>query len=67
MKARALRHGDVQIDGAVRALFDGQIYDLPDALVKEHDWLEAVEETRAKAVEGPPQDKAVRPQRNKGL
>ena len=62
MKVRALRHGDV----GARALFEGQIYDVPDDLVAAHkDWLVPLIEE--KAVEAPPRDKAVRPRSNKGL
>ena len=64
MQVRALRNGDIEIDGVQKALFAGQIYDLAESLVPEHDWLEAIE-TEEKAVEGPPSDKAVRPRRNK--
>lgn len=63
MRVRALRQGDVEVNGTVKALFQGQIYDLPEQLVSGVDWLEPV----VKAVEGPPSDKAVRPQRNKGV
>lgn len=62
MKVRALRQGDVEIDGVLKALFAGQVYDLPDALAA--DWLEILPD--GKALE-PVQDKAVRPQRNKSL
>ena len=77
MQVRALRNGDIEINGEPKALFAGQIYDLAEPLVQEHDWLEvlpevpaeepAVEEpeTEEKAVEGPPQDKAVRTRRTK--
>ena len=66
MKVRALRQGDVEIDGVLKALFEGQVYDLPESLAA--DWLEVLpEEPEAKAVESPPRDKAVRPQRNKAL
>lgn len=85
MQVRALRNGDVDLDGVEKALFAGQIYDLPEPLVQEHDWLEIVEDEKPaveeaqpeenveeqtekpeeKAVEAPPQDKAVRPRRNK--
>lgn len=46
----------------LKALFAGQVYDLPDALAA--DWLEILPD--GKALE-PVQDKAVRPQRNKSL
>ncbi len=68
MQVRALRNGDIEIDGVVRALFAGQIYDLAEPLVQEHDWLEILKAelpVEAKAVEGPPQDKAVRTRRTK--
>lgn len=64
MLVRATRQGDVEVAGAVQALFPGQLYDLPDEIVRSCDWLEAV----SKAVSEPPQDKAVAgPARTKGV
>lgn len=63
MKVRALRNGDIDVNGRLVALFEGQIYDVAEPLVQEHDWLAIVE---AKAVELPA-DKAVRPRRNKSI
>lgn len=67
MQVRALRNGDIEIDGVPKALFAGQIYDLAESLVQEHDWLEIVTaEVEAKAIEASEvSDKAVRPRRNK--
>lgn len=41
MRVRAVRHGDVRIPGntGIRAVFAGQEYDLPEDVVREHDWL----------------------------
>jgi len=67
MQVRALRNGDIEIDGVVKALFAGQLYDLAEPLVQEHDWLEIVkaeEPASDKAVE-PVSDKAVRTRRTK--
>jgi hypothetical protein len=76
MQVRALRNGDIEINGEPKALFAGQIYDLAEPLVQENDWLEVVpaeepeaeppvEETEEKAVEEAPKDKAVRARRTK--
>jgi hypothetical protein len=72
MQVRALRNGDIEINGEPKALFAGQIYDLAEPLVQENDWLEVVpteepeaEETEEKAVEEAPKDKAVRTRRTK--
>lgn len=62
MQVRALRHGDL----GTRALFEGQVYDVPDDLAAANkDWLAPLVE--AKAVEAPARDKAVRPKSNKEL
>jgi hypothetical protein len=78
MQVRALRNGDIEINGEPKALFAGQIYDLAEPLVQENDWLEVVPaeepeaeppveepETVEKAVEEAPKDKAVRTRRTK--
>lgn len=67
MQVRALRNGDIDLDGVPKALFAGQIYDLAEPLVQLHDWLETLEEDKQeeKAIEGPPSDKAVRTRRTK--
>lgn len=56
MQVRATREGDVRVGGQVKALFTGQIYDLPADVVEANDWLRPVE---AKAPGGPSYDKAV--------
>lgn len=43
MRARATRQGDVWLGRQPKALFPGQVYDLPDEVVKEADWLEPVD------------------------
>ena len=69
MQVRALRNGDIEINGEPKALFAGQIYDLAEPLVQEHEWLEVLKaeapEAEEKAVEEAPQDKAVRTRRTK--
>lgn len=70
MKVRALRNGDIEVNGVLVALFIDQVYDLAEPLVQEHDWLEVLEpasdvEPEAKEIEGPPADKAVRSRRTK--
>ncbi|MEK9735904.1 MAG: hypothetical protein VW239_01110 [Candidatus Nanopelagicales bacterium] len=51
------------VDGHTRALFPGQVYDLPRDVVEGVAWLEPVE---AKAIHNAPMDKAVRgPERTK--
>jgi len=80
MRVRILQQTDIRLGGDKRALFDGQVYDLPvdaaeqlirdgkavsleptfqDAPVHEPERIEE------KAVEGPPEDKALKPIRNK--
>lgn len=58
MRVRATKQGDVRVHGRVRALFAGQVYELPDDVVRGHAWLVPVE-TESKAVDGPPRDKAI--------
>lgn len=50
MRVRALKQGDVWVPGEMkaRALYDGQIYDLPAEIVGDYDWLEVVEEPKAR-------------------
>lgn len=62
MLARARRQGDVRVHNAIRALFPGQVYDLPADVVAATDWLEPV--TKAVA---PADDKAERPASNKAV
>ena len=74
MRVRIIRQTDAVVNGVKRALFDGQSYDLPVGTVREliaSGKAESLEapfrgEPEAKAVEGPPEDKAMRPAQNKG-
>lgn len=54
------------VSGTAKALFPGQIYDLPDEIALAHDWLTVIE-TAEKALDGAPLNKAVAPQRNKSV
>ena len=80
MRVRILQQTDIRLGGEKRALFEGQVYDLPldaaeeliaagKAVSLEPTFQEAPvhepERTEEKAVAGPPEDKAVKPQRNK--
>ena len=80
MRVRVLKQIDIRFGGEKRALFDGQVYDLPvdaageliaagKAVSLEPTFQEAPvhepERVEEKAVEGPPEDKALKPQRNK--
>ena len=80
MRVRVLKQIDIRLGGEKRALFDGQVYDLPveaaEALIRdgkavslEPTFQEAPvhepERVEEKAVEGPQEDKALKPQRNK--
>ena len=82
MRIQVLKQTDVRLGGEKRALFEGQVYDLPldaaeeliaagKAVSLEPTFQEAPvyeperAEAEAKAVEGPPEDKALKPQRNK--
>ena len=58
MWVRATRSGDVRIGRTAKALFSGQIYDIPDEIVERTPWLIPVT-TEAKAITGPPSTKAV--------
>ena len=62
MLARARIQGDVRVHDALRALFPGQVYDLPEEVVAANDWLEPV----TKAVY-PTEDKAIRPSSDKAV
>jgi len=74
MRIRVLAQTDIRLGGEKRALFDGQVYDLPveaaEALIRdgkavslEPTFQEAPvyepERAEEKAVHGPPEDKAV--------
>jgi len=50
MEYMAARQGDIRIPGepVARALFPGQVYELPEEVAAEHDWLEPVEAPRAR-------------------
>ena len=80
MRVRVLSQTDIRLSGERKALFDGQAYDLPvdiagvlirdgKAVSLEPTFQEAPvhepERVEEKAVEGPPEDKALKPQRNK--
>ena len=80
MRVRILKQSDVRLSGEKKALFEGQAYDLPldaaegliasgkavsleptfqEDIVPGPGWVEE------KAVHGPPEDKALTPQRTK--
>jgi len=80
MRIRVLAQTDIRLGGEKRALFDGQVYDLPveaaEALIRdgkavslEPTFQEAPvyepERAEEKAVHGPPEDKAVKPAKRK--
>ena len=80
MRVRVLSQTDIRLSGERKALFDGQAYDLPvesaedliasgKAVSLEPTFQEAPvyepERAEEKAVHGPPEDKALKPQRNK--
>lgn len=46
MLAKATRQGDVEVDGVTKALFEGQVYDLPDSVVAETGWLVSLDPPR---------------------
>jgi len=65
MRVRALKPCDAIVGPVTTALFEGQCYDLPqrEALILIDNGC--VERVETKQVEGPPEDKARRPRRNK--
>lgn len=46
MLVRATRQGDVSMHGVMKALFPGQVYDLPEEAISGQDWLEPVDRPR---------------------
>jgi len=75
MQIRATSAVDVFLEGHKKALWPGQVYDLPSAaaaaLVREGraeyvaSPFRPLADEAAKAIEEPPRDKAIKPQRNK--
>ena len=80
MRVRVLKQTDVRLGGEKRALFDGQVYDLAvdaaEQLIRDgkavsleptfqESPVHEPERIEEKAVEGPPEDKALKPTRNK--
>lgn len=64
MLARATRQGDVPVPGKIgrhgqRALFPGQVYDLPEEVIEEADWLVPLPPAGGESAgsdEAPPED-----------
>lgn len=46
MLVRAPRQGDVEVNGVKKALFEGQVYDLPPDLVAATGWLVSLDPPR---------------------
>ena len=63
MRVRATRQGDVVVDGAVKALFEGQVYDLPENVATDTGWLVSLDPPRGD--EPAPSTETERPRRGR--